>query len=266
VGKVSFFSNTYGQTVYGQHNSSAILEAPTGYSKGLVERDFQAAPAGSYAGLPEFPRSMLIPRSEWRERCEQLERTGSLVTQKLRRLNIPPKDQNGTSWCWGNCVVGAMETARALAGLPYVSFSPASVCGPVKGYRNVGGWMAEAAEYIIPNGVATTAVWPDNANNRSYDNAETREVRKAHKIQVAYDLPNKNFDAMFSCLLLGKTCPIGLLWWGHAIEAVDPLYTPSGFAVRIRNSWGARWEDGGYGILSEDRCTPDDGLVILGAS
>lgn len=263
---MGFTSNTYGQTIYSGNNVARIINPPAGFSKGYVQRDYTAHPCGSYRRLPEFPRNLYIPRNEWRARCEELEKTGSLVSQKLRKRKVPPKNQASTSYCWINCVVAAMETRRCISGLPYISFSPASAGAPIKGYRNVGGWPAEGAEYIMENGVAPSSVWPDNAIQRSYDNAESREARKAHKIELAYDLPDKDFDALFSCLLLGYTCPIGLLWWMHAVEAVDPLCLGGDdFGIRIKNSWGD-WEDEGYGILSENKGTPDDGLVIVGAS
>lgn len=259
-----FTSNTFGQTIYDERNASGILTPPGGLGKGFQPRDLSSQPFGS-VGTREWRRDDYVPRDEWPERCEEIEKNGRLASQQLRKAGVPPKNQLRTSSCWAQCVVAAMESRRCLDGKPYVALSPASASGPIKGYRDVGGWPGEAVDYIRRNGVAEASVWPPNAIDRREDNAESRDSRKLHTIKDAIELPPGDFDAEFSALLRGMTLASGYMWWGHAVEDIDPVCLGrNDFGKRVKNSWGD-WEDEGYGILREGKGTSDGAIAIAHA-
>lgn len=259
-----FTSNLYGQTVYAEHNSAPLLRDAEKFGRGYVPRDRSTHPTGFYASVPPLPPDFLIPRSEWRDRCELLEKSGQLPSQVLRRRKFKGKNQQQTNYCWVNGPVGAGEATRVYKGLTQISYSPASVGAPIKGYRNVGGWGAEAVEKLMRDGAVPSALWPDNAIDPRYDTAETRKAREDGKIRLAYDLPERSFDALFSALLRCLFCAVGYNWWSHEVFACDPLVLgANSYGIRIRNSWGERWEDEGFGVLEEGKATPDDAQVFL---
>src|SRR5690606_28723280 len=99
---------------------------------GLVPRDYEADPLYSFAApLP----MQLIPRDEWRERIEEMDRTKTRLSDMVRALQIPVKHQAQTKYCWIFSAVTALEVSRAVQGEPFVSLSPASAGALIKGYR-----------------------------------------------------------------------------------------------------------------------------------
>lgn len=46
------------------------------------------------------------------------------------------------------------------------------------------------------------------------------------------------------------------------ISDSTPVPMEGAYGVRIWNSWGEDWSDGGYGILTESRATPDGSIVL----
>ncbi len=51
-------------------------------------------------------------------------------------------------------------------------------------------------------------------------------------------------------------------WWSHSICALD-LVSLSPFRIRIWNSWGDSWSEGGTGILEGGKAIPNGALVAL---
>lgn len=235
---------------------------------GYVPRDWDKEPFGSVCEPLSIP---LIPRDEWKERIEEQERTKSSLTHLLDYYNIPVKDQNGTNYCWINAPVHAVEVVRALQGQEYVSLSPASCGARIKNYRNVGGWGSEGLRYIVQHGVAPSSLWPDNAIERRYDNAETQAARQDYKVSEWYDVvdvtrerPTQRFDRLMTCVLLNIPVAIGLNWWRHEVLAMAGAVlsgSRGGFGIVINNSWGTRWGNNGRSILTESKATPDDAIA-----
>jgi hypothetical protein len=206
-------------------------------------------------------------------------------------------DQNGTNYCWINAPVHCVEVIRTVAGQQLVRLSPASCGGPIKNYRNVGGWGTEGLKYIVSTGCVPQSMWPPNAISRSYDNAETREVRKQYKVTEWWDLRARNINHLMSCLLQRIPVAVGYNWWSHEVTAMDgvvvradptpvaallhematvgrPEYScmsPSEldslaelaatYGIRIDNSWGQGWSDRGRGILNGSKMLPDDAVA-----
>lgn len=226
--------------------------------RGWRPRDWKAHPYGKLPYAKPFPRELYVPRDEWRDRAEHIERSGSRLSDLCIAKGLTVLNQARTNYCWGNGVIRNMEILQVKENRKIVRLSPASVCAPIKRYRNVGGWGQEALDYILKNGVAPVDLWPANAIDERYDNAESRAARAAFTVFEWIDLPPGDFDALYSLLLRGIPVPIGLDWWRHLVCAVDPLWVDGRPAVGVDNSHGEQSGNKGRLILSQEKATPSD--------
>lgn len=221
---------------------------------------------GMAAGVLKFEDSPLelIPESEWQGLIEKRKRAKASISNLI---SFPPLDQDGTKFCWANGVVNLMRITRAQAGLPFVDLSPASVAGPIKGFRNVGGWGQEALQYIRETGCADVAHWPPNAISRTYLNDATKENYKLYQATEWAELEPRNFAQLVSCLLQDTPVAVGYNWWSHEVCATDVDYVNGQYVVLIWNSWG-NWGEAnsrgikGFGWLNRSKATPDDACCI----
>lgn len=265
--------------------------------RGLIPRDWIKQPYGSLSYASPFPDSMLIPRDEWDDRIKELEETKTQLTDLCDQAGLTVLDQDGTNYCWINAPTHCVEVVRTTAGQQLVRLSPASVGGPIKNYRNVGGWGTEGLEYLVKNGSVPQSMWPPNAISRQYDTAETRAVRAQYKVLEFNDLRPRNFDQAASCYLQRIPVALGLNWWSHEVTGMnlkalknDPAPVaaalhamakadPKQFATHsmsdidrlaelmaaygteIDNSWGLGWGTRGRGILTGTKQLGDDQVI-----
>lgn len=205
-----------------------------------------------------------IPRNEWDARLqEQIERR--------RRVSdfcdFDPLNQSRTKYCWNNGPVGSVKTTRRIQGLKLVNLSPASVGGPITGYRNRGGWEGDAYEFLVSDGASTVDLWPANAIDNDYNTSEVQESRKYFKVNELVDCDD-DFDAFATCCLLTMPGGFAYNWMRHVMEMCDLVKVESGsYGLRVRNSWGkwgAKNELGYYGfaVYREGKGTPDSGWMI----
>lgn len=270
---MSFASNLRGQTVIDETNwrdyrdqvkigDDAHGDAAKKMSGGFLGRDYSKAPRTSRlrAGSKAVEK---IPRAEWSERIEEMERTKSLVSNLHDYYNLRVMDQNGLGWCWCYGTIKAMQAAYARQGAYVPDLSAASLAAKIKGYRDEGGWAGEAIEGNAKYGVSTIEHWPEHANDRRHDTPEQRENAMLHLIDEYEELPADDFDWVMSAALSGYAFTLGLMWWGHLVCGMDPIIDRRGrFGIRFLNSWGKDWEQGGYGILAEDKAIPAEICVI----
>lgn len=213
-----------------------------------IPRDWTAQPLGSVTGTGEFPRELLIPRAEWKERIEELERTKTRLSDLLRALHAQGQfvclNQNPTNYCWCYAVVHAVMIARAVAGEPFVRLSPYSVATLIKSGRNQGGWGTQALERIVREGVASEEFWPQekpgtSSSARSAANmaairnwqqyvAGSRENAALHKVSEWWDLRSRNWDEKMSALLHRLPVASGYSWMGHERCSIDPVVLSNG--------------------------------------
>lgn len=231
-----------------------IGQRPTGYIKGPP-----------LVGLKKFRDAYpIIPRSQWKQLV--LEGKGSFLSDLCKSSKIPAKNQGNLGYCWAYASVECVETIRALQGQPFVSLSPESVGGPVTGWRNQGGWGTQALEQLENVGCCATS-YMDSANSLSYRRwgSAWKDDCANHKVTGAWaSIDDGGFDAVFTATLLRMPVSIGLDWWGHQVQVLDPVVFDDGsYGVLFRNSWGSDWGDDGYSTLTESKSQPSGSFAAV---
>lgn len=207
---------------------------------------------------------------------------------------IPARDQNGRGYCWAHSGTGALIAIRARDNMPYVSLSAYAVACIIKNYRDEGGWGAQGLDFIMERGVPDEKFWPQRGVRKEFDTPETWANAANYKVtegwidasQAQYDR-QLTFDQTITCLLLGIPVIADFSWWSHSVclldavdgqsqrkvtrsEASGKLLTlkafeefwgfstvAAGWGVRLWNSWGSSWSDGGMGVLTGQQAVPD---------
>lgn len=265
---MAFESALYGgETLIDDGASDAFVEeffrTPEGFSTGLE----LARGAGEYAygdAATAFPRELLIPRSEWQARIQEMEERKTRLSDLVEQAGLPCKDQNGTYYCWINAPVHCLEVMRVVQNQRMVILSPASAGGPIKNFRNNGGWGKEGLEYLVEHGCCPVDVWPANAIDRRYNTAENRRIALDYRAVEWWELRPRNLDELMSCLLRRIPVAVGLNWWRHEVTAYDPVWINGQPGARERNSWGMNWPSAGargYFVLQGSRLLPDDAVA-----
>lgn len=229
-----------------------------------IPRDWDAQPLGSIPGTSEFPKELLIPRVEWKERIEEKERTKTQLSDILKASPVKWLIQKSpwihTNYCWAYGVVHGIMAHRVVQNQPYRRLSPTSVAAPIKNYRNQGGWGSQALEFIIKYGVAAEEFWPQNRIDQQYFEP-SRENAALHKVTEWWDLRSRNFDEKASCLLANMPVPSGYSWMGHEMCSCDLIVLKNGgFGCRDLNSYSSDGTFDEY-ILTESRGAADDAVV-----
>lgn len=160
--------------------------------------------------------------------------------------------------CWINAPTFCVELIRAKQGQRHVELSPASAGAQIKNYWNVGGWGREGLEWIVKHGVAPVDLWPANAINRRYRTEQAVAEALKYRVDEWWVLPDRDLDAMVSCVLRGHPVSVGYNWWRHQVTATGILWVDGTVALEIGNSWGEAWGTMGYGMIQGNRMLPDD--------
>ena len=169
--------------------------------------------------------------------------------------------------CWAFGVVGAWMVSRAMAGLPTVHFSAASIAAQVKNYRDQGGWGMQAVDGFKKYGIYKNDDWPEQSRDRKWLRQMSEEQkREADKQDIAefVELPSQSFDHLASCLLQNIPCSMALMWWGHLVYGLDLVHLGNNrFGILIANSWTPNWENNGMTVLRENKATAHEQIAVL---
>ena len=227
------------------------------HEKGL---DLSAKTADGYAGVAiPFPRELLIPRHEWQARIKEMTELKTRLKDLAAYYNLPCKDQARTNYCWCNAPTYATELTLLKQNQKKTILSAASVGGPIKNFRNVGGWGKEALEFISEKGIVPQDLWPENAIQSIYHTEANRQIAKNYAVPEWMELEAGNRDQLISLLLRGIPVSVGFNWWRHQVTAENAVWLDGDAWPEIRNSWGMGWgEDGGYGVLQGYKADADD--------
>ena len=225
---------------------------PTGYFGWHV-------PGRPYPFRGPKPVNGTIPRSEWVNRIKAGQ--GNFLSDLVKQQGMKAKSQGRLNYCWVFGSVRALEVQRAVQGFAFEDLSPESVGGPVKGWRNAGGYAGEAFDQLEHFGACESTYMdgPNSLNPRAWKsgwqaNALTHEVADWYDIGTSY-------DEVITCLLRRIPVSAGLDWWGHLVCFLDPIILPDGsVGVLFQNSWGTDWPTAGangFATLTERKATPD---------
>jgi len=222
--------------------------------RGMWESDEAKGLAGSFGdiGVP------LIPESDLDDHIRQIELDHATIPELCDEFRSPVKNQQSTNYCWINAPTRCAEIIRLRETGEVVSYSPASAGGPIKSFRNVGGWGSQGLRYMRESGINESTDWPDNAISRRYYTDENRAKALANVVLEYYVI--ETWQEMCSCIVAGIPTANGYSWWSHEVTGVQ-LKLKSHDLV-IDNSWGTGWGDRGRGVLSGRRKIPGDCVAI----
>jgi hypothetical protein len=256
---------------------------PTGFYAGEVPYDAVAMP-------------LITDAQEIRTRLKDMEEGKYRLSDFCRRGNngqpIPARDQNGRGYCWIHSGCSALIAVRARDNMPYADLSAYAGACLIKNYRDEGGWGAQGLDWIMERGLPTSQYWPQRSVSRNNDKPETWENAKNYRFTegwidtgAQYDR-NLSFQQVVTCLLLQIPVIVDFNWWGHSVCALDVVdgtqqrdavkassgkrmttkqfedfwgvnTLTTGFSIRIFNSWGDSWGDGGMGVLTGTKAIPN---------
>lgn len=261
---MAFSSQLYPNELIIDESTPEVMYMPregqsTGLQLGLRSPD-------GYADLAApFPTNLIIPRSEWQARIQEMEETKSRLSDLILQAKIPCKNQQKTNYCWIFGPTGCVEVVRMLQNQVYTSLSPASAGAPIKNFSNQGGWGKEGLLYIIAHGLVPSEKWPDTAISRQYWTEDNKRLALKYRVQDWFELRPRNLDQLISCLLRRIPVAVGYNWWGHEVYCCDPVWMDGTAEGRIRNSWGAGWGENGFSVLRGSKLLPDDAVAPVSA-
>jgi hypothetical protein len=260
-----FSSQLYkNEVIFNDETPAESLDVPVGMGRGL-DLGLRGPGEFEYGEFANpFPKELLIPRSEWQARIQEMEEQKSRISDLIRLKKFPCKNQKSTNFCWIFAPTHCVEINRLQQNQRTVSLSPASAGGPIKGYRNSGGWGLEGLQYIAKFGLVPSAKWPDTAIDKRYATPENKELALDYRVDEWMECRPRNVDEMISMLLRRYPGAGGYNWWSHEVTNCDPVWLDGDVAVRIRNSW-ENWGDFGFGILQGSKMLADDLVFCLNA-
>lgn len=228
---------------------------------GLVARPLDMYPVGGYASSVTFDAVKdKIPLIPWSDMPDLIREKVAKKTQisDLRATGMPDGSkvpnfhQLNSNFCWCYSAVHGMMLNRVMSGMPFVRFSPHALACKIKGFANVGGWSAHAAEVLSERGCPTVAKWPHASFSRQYDNAETwKEAQLYRSVEGFIDLDAPIYDRnltkqqTLTLMIWGIPCPIDVMSMGHAMcgmDAVDAFPSksasdPDRYGIRVLDSY-----------------------------
>lgn len=220
--------------------------------------------------LPEDLRTPaalpMIPYEEWPDRIADLERRQASSYHVWKRSPIGVLNQKSFGWCHAYSPAAACMIGREAAGLPYVALEPASVAGPVTGYKNAGAWIMDDLRQITRAGIASTDYVPEFCTSRRKWKTGAEEDALRRRVLEWEAHRGRHHQKQGSWLLHGYAVCVGLHWWSHAVtylRVVDadrsrPATDWRRYRMGALNSWGPGYGDGGYFELEGDRSTADE--------
>lgn len=249
-----------GEKIIDDHSPNSLI-LPQGVSKGYDGMHRRGYANAHFSAVPD---SLLIDKSEWRDRIESKQKDESQVSDLIKYKQIPPENQASTNYCWCTAPVGAFRVVRGIMNQPDKAFSNASVGGPTTGFKNVGGYGDDALDRMETHGVNEATDWPVNAISKKYYTPENQA--KALENRVAdgwWKLEPNHIEQTASLVLQNIIVCVGYDWWGHEVYVCDLVYVNGEFCFRIRNSWGDIPEfPYGFGILKGKKMIPSDAVAF----
>lgn len=234
--------------------------------RGYILRDYESYPE-TY-NLPRFA-SKYIPSTEWRERIDYMNsiRGQCFYWHKALGDNVVMNQRN-TNYCWMYGTVAAIKNCYATQGVGNLNLNAHAVAYMGKRGRNVGGFGAEACDYIMQYGIPQQSALPEFTRTLRWDRLVRADASR-HNIVAFSEIGRNNFEGVVSTLLADDPapCTVAFDWWGHLVCALAVTYDKNGqFGLVVVNSYGKKWgaggESKGYGVVWGDKAVPFESIAV----
>lgn len=237
--------------------------------RGYTPRDYAAFPEFSTFGSVENFHTA-IPRSEWWE-LYQLKNDAKSSAADRHRKNCKVISQGSFPFCWAYAAGNAVMNVQSMSLDHPRLLNPHSTACWRTNYQKRGGFGSEACKAVSEYGVASYEKWPKYSMDRSLkEDGFVKADAAKNALTEFVEFPREGMsDLMISMLLLGYPVVVCFNWWRHAVLAVDCRFASQRdslngkFELEICNSWGTRWENGGYGWLTGSKARPDEALACI---
>lgn len=223
---------------------------------GLIPRDYKVEPVGAYGRV--MADDLYIPEDQWLDRLEVMEREKSGLFDLCAAGGLDPLHQGRTSSCWAQGVTDVARVTYLKEFGMKIMLSPASIAGPINGYRDRGGWGSAAHKFGRENGWCLEDLWPPNAvTERRYNTSEVDEQRAHFRIAEWGDAPSRDLNALLSLCFQGVPTAGAYNYMRHLVTPIQPVHRNGEWGVLCRNS-GLGRDRTGHTVLMGRRAIPDE--------
>jgi hypothetical protein len=183
-------------------------------------------------------------------------------------------NQGSTSSCVGHGAAAGMEIVWKQQGRKPLQFDPYFVYGLINGGRDQGAMISDSLKALQQFGVCLESDLPQGIMFKKDFPQQAFESAKRFKLSQAYKC--NSFEEICQAINVGFTVSLGLYVGSNFgqldSEGVSPLPMGGGgghcvlgcglkqsqrygWVIKIQNSWGTNWGNGGFSYLRKEHFT-----------
>lgn len=207
------------------------------------------------------------------ENAPKQENLPSSVDWRTKGIVTPIKNQGQCGSCWAFSAVGSMEGQHAKKSNQLLSLSESQIvdCD----HRDSGcdgGWMDNAFEYAIENGMETESEYPYQPVDGNCTFTKTKvkatfskfqdviggenglqaAVAKIGPVSVAIDASQPDFQFYKNGVYYNPDCSQTMLDHGVLVVGYGESKNGTDYWI-VKNSWGENWGDNGYILMARNK-------------